>query len=94
MKGDFDAKLHWPIRYKRTIVLINQINSQDNLVYSYEVTKLDLETFPQFFKRPTGIRNIGIGLPSFISNADILKEKYCKKYSITLHISVEVLPPF
>ena len=32
MKGDFDDKLHWPIRYKYTFVLINQTNSKDNLV--------------------------------------------------------------
>ena len=41
MRGDFDEKLHWPIRYRHTFVLINQVNSQDNLVYSNEVTKED-----------------------------------------------------
>ena len=93
MKGDFDAKLHWPIRYRYTIVLINQNNSKDNLVYSVEITKEDLEIYPEYFKRPTGIRNDSFEITSLISNTNILEDKYCKRDSITLHISVEVLPP-
>ena len=92
MKGDFDDKLHWPIRYKRTFVLINQIDSKDNLVKSYEIAKENSEKYPDSFNRPTGIRNKGYGLGSFITNTSILEEKYCKQDSITLHISVEVLP--
>ena len=93
MKGDFDAKVHWPIRYKCAFVLINQINSKNNLVKSYEVTMEWFETYSQYFKRPTGIRNNGFVHTSFISNTDILEDKYYKQDSITLHISVEVLPP-
>ena len=92
MKGDFDAKLHWPIRCKYTFILINQINSKDNLVYLYQVTKEDFEIHPNCFKRPTEIANRGLGHPSFISNTEILGKKYCKQDSITFHISVEVLP--
>ena len=90
MRGDFDDKLHWPIRYKYTFVLINQRNSKDNFVYSGEITKSFLEMFPQCFKRPTDCRNEGFG-DSLISNTEILGEKYCKQDSITLHISVELL---
>ena len=86
MKGDFDDKLH-----ERTVVLTDQINSKDDLVKSFEITKYWLERSSDGFKRPTGIRNEGFGL-SFVSNTEILKEKYCKQDSITLHISVEVLP--
>ena len=94
MKGDFDSELHWPIRYKCSIVLTNQINSKDNLVYHTEISKEWLETYPGYFNRSTGIRNIGFPCTatSFVSNIEILKEKYCKQDSITLHISVEVLP--
>ena len=92
MKGDFDAQLHWPIRYKYTFILINKIKSKDNLVDSYEITMEDLERYPSSFNRLTGIRIRGFGFPSFISNTDIMGEKYCKQDSITLHISVEVLP--
>ena len=94
MKGNFDDKLRWPIRYGFTFVLINQKDSKDNLVHSYEITNEDLEKYPNSFKRPTGFRNIGFGHHLFISNTDILEEKFCKQDSITLYISVEVLPPF
>ena len=90
MRGDFDDKLHWPIRYKYTFVLINQSDSKDNLVYSDEIPKSSLELFPEPFKRPTDYRNNGYGY-SFISNTEILEVKYCKQDSITLHISVELL---
>ena len=93
MKGDFDAKIHWPIRYKHTIVLINQINIEDNLVKFNEISKELLEKYPECFNRPTGIRNDGFGSTSFTSTTEIFEEKYCKQDSITLHISVEVLPP-
>ena len=77
---------NWPIRYKRTIVLINQINITDNLVKSYEIAKENLEGCPYGFNRATEIRNYGFGF-SFISNTHILEDKYCKQDSITLHIS-------
>ena len=51
MRGHFDDKLHWPIRYKYTFVIINQINSKDNLVESVEATNKDLEKNPECFKR-------------------------------------------
>ena len=93
LRGDFDAKLHWPIRYRYTFILTNQIDSQDNLVKSGEITKEDLEKYPESLNRPTEHRNGGLGRRSFISNTDILGEKYCKQDSITLHTSVELLPP-
>ena len=92
MKGDFDSKLHWPIRCKRTVILIDQINSKDNLVNSHEITKEDLEKYPECFKRPSGYRNRGFGPVSFISNTTLLEEKYYRQDSITLHISVKLLP--
>ncbi|KAI6660629.1 hypothetical protein LOD99_10361 [Oopsacas minuta] len=30
MKGGYDDKLHWPIRYKYTLILLNHINSNNN----------------------------------------------------------------
>ena len=92
MRGDFDAKLHWPIRYKYTFILINQINGKDNLVESIEMTKGDFERLPECFKRPSDYRNKGFGLVPLISNTAILEEKYYRQDSITLHISVELLP--
>ena len=91
MKGDFDDKLHWPIRYKYTFVLINQINSKDNLVKSVEATNEDLEKYPERFKRPTEDSNPGFNPIYLISITDILDKKYYRQDSITLHISVELL---
>ena len=90
MRGDFDDKLHWPIRYKCAYVLINQSNSKDNFVRSGEVTKSQLEGSPECFKRPTDNGNRGY-VHLFISYTKILGVKYCKQDSITLHISVEPL---
>ena len=50
MRGDFDDKLLWSIRYERTFILISQINSEDNLVISYEIPKADFERLPECFK--------------------------------------------
>ena len=91
MRGDFDDKLRWPIRYKYTFVLINQINSKDNLVKSVEATNEDLEKYPKYFKRPTGDSYPGLRSIRLISITDILDEKYYRQDSITLHISVELL---
>ena len=91
IKGDFHVKL--PIRYKRTVVLINQINGKDNVVYSDVVySEKKLENYPDSFKKPNSICTSLLMRMSFISNISILEEKYCKQDSITLHISVEVLP--
>ena len=83
MRGDFDDKLHWPIRYKYTFVIINQTNSKDNFVRSYKCYEL--------LKRPTEHRNKGFGNHSLIPNVEIVDGQYCKQDSITLHISVELL---
>ena len=92
MRGHFDEKLHWPIRCRYTFVLINQINSKSNFVSSHEVPKEHLEKYPNALKRPTEHRNSALGTISLISNTEILEEKYYKQDSVTLHISVEVLP--
>ena len=92
MKGEFDDKLHWPIRYKFIFVLINQINKENNLVKSEKVTNNDLERLPNCFRKPTGFRNAGFGHTYFISNTDIFEEKYSIQDYIDLHISVQVIP--
>ena len=74
MRGDLDAKLHWPIRYRRNFILTNQLTSNDNLIRSCETTKQDLEEYPECYRRPTEYRNEGFGHASFISNTDILGE--------------------
>ncbi|KAI6646816.1 TNF receptor-associated factor 1-like [Oopsacas minuta] len=91
MKGDYDDKLHWPIRYKYTFILLNHINSNNNYEITSQITKKHLENNPNSFKRPTELRNKGSGTV-FISNTEILEAKYCKEDSITLLIIIELLP--
>ncbi|KAI6661692.1 TNF receptor-associated factor 4 [Oopsacas minuta] len=92
MKGGYDDKLHWPIRYKYTLILLNHINSNNNYKYTNQVTKEYLENFGDCFKRPTQLRNEGLGTYLFVSNTQILEAKYCKEDSITLLIKIEFLP--
>ena len=94
MKGEFDDKLKWPFIYRRKFVLLNQNRKEDNHIWSDDITKDDLQKYPQCFQKPTEIRNQGIGNASFISNTEILTEKYCKDDSISLLITVEQLPTF
>ena len=89
MKGEFDDKLKWPFIYKAKFVLLNQNRNEDNHILSDEVSKDDLKNYPECFQKPTEIRNGGIGAVSFISNAEIFTEKYCKEDSISIHITVE-----
>ncbi|KAI6655468.1 hypothetical protein LOD99_11397 [Oopsacas minuta] len=92
MKGGYDDKLHWPIRYKYTFILLNHINRNNNYEYTNQVNKEYLENYPDCFKRPTQMGNRGFGTHSFISNTEILEAKYCKEDSITLLIKIELLP--
>ena len=94
MKGEFDDKLKWPFIYRRMFVLLNQNRNEDNHILSNQITKYDLQRLPHCFQKPTEIGNRGIGTLSFISNTEILTEKYCKEDSISLHITVEQLPTF
>ena len=61
---------------------------------SHDITKYDLQKYPECFQKLTEIRNRSFGALSFISNTEILTEKYCKDDSICLHITVEQLPTF
>ena len=94
MKGEFDDKLKWPFIFRHKFVLLNQNRNEDNHVWSKEITKDDLQKNPHCFQKPTAIRNSGFGTVSFISNTEILTDKYCKDDSISLLITVEQLPTF
>ena len=76
MKGEFDDKLKWLFIFRRKFILLNLNRNEDNHIESDEKTKDDLQKYPEFFQRPTEIRNKGIGTSSLISNTDILTEKY------------------
>ena len=94
MKGEFDDKLKWPFIFRFKFVLLNQNRNEDNYIFSPEITKETLQKYLDSFQRPTEEMNKGIGTSSFISNTEILAEKYCKEDSISLLITVEQLPTF
>ena len=94
MKGEFDDMLKWPFLCRMKFVLLNQNRNTDNHIWSDATTKVTLQQFPECFQRPTEIRNRSFGVTSFISNTEILTGKYCKKDSISLHITVEQLSSF
>ena len=91
MKGEWDYTLKWPIRYKRSTVLINQLDVNDNYGENGEISEEDLKKFTQCFKQPSTEENDGFGLPEFISHANLLQEKYSKDDSIILKISLELI---
>ena len=91
VKGEWDNTLKWPIRYRRSLVLINQLDAKDNYENNYEITEEDLKKFPKCFKQPSAERNEGFGPPGFISHANLLQEKYSKDDSIILKISLELI---
>ena len=91
IKGESDETLRWPIKYKSSLVLINQLNPENNYHTGFEITDKTLEEKPKCFEKPKLFENEkGFGFPQFISQADILEEKYCKDDSIELNISVEL----
>ena len=94
MKGEIDDELKWPFIYRRKFVLFNQNRNEDNHIWSSKITKETLQRLPHCFQKPTEIMNRGIGAVSFISNTDIVTDKYCKDDSISLLITVEQLPTF
>ena len=92
MKGEWDDALRWPIKYKSSLVLINQLDANNNHHKEFEVTDKTIGEVPKCFEKPKSFRNErGYGYSKFISQADILKEKYCKDDSIELNISVELV---
>ena len=94
MKGKFDDKLKWPFIYRFKFVLLNQNRNENDHIWSHDITKGNLQKSAECFQKPTERRNRGYGLASFISNAEILTEKYCKEDSISLHITLNQLSPF
>ena len=49
-----------------------------NYVWLHEVSKEDLQCFPECLQKLTKVRNRAFGIASFISYSELLTEKYCK----------------
>ena len=91
LKGECDGTLKWPIRYKSSMVLINQLDAKDIYERNGEITESYLDMFPEGLSKPRTEKNIGVGRDKFISHTDLLQEKYSKDDSIMLKISVELI---
>ena len=91
MKGEWDNTLNWPIRYKCSMVHINQHDAEDSFEWKVDITEGYLEKHPECFNKPSTERNIGFGHSQFIPHADILQDNYSKDDSITIKISVELI---
>ena len=93
MKGKYDDKLKWSFLYRYKFVILNQNRNEDDYTMTGAVNEEKLNKFNDCFQRPTKARNTGFGRASFISQTDILTEKYCRDDTVSLHIIVEQLPP-
>ena len=91
MKGECDDALKWPIRYTKSVVLINQLDAEDSYKWKSDITEEHLEKHPECFSKPSTERNKGFGKREFISHADLLQEKYSIDDSIAFKISVELI---
>ena len=94
MRGAYDDKLKWPFIYRYKFALLNQNRTGTDYIRTYEVTEEYLSKLPKSFQKPTGERNNGFGLPSFVSQTELLTEEYTKGDSLSLSIIVEKLPSF
>ena len=97
MKGEWDDKLKWPLRYRYSISLINQSDKgnkiktgkQENYVLNEWITLEDIEKFPDCFCKPVTNENIGFGSGEFVEHSFLYQGNFCRGDSIQLHISVE-----
>ena len=87
LKAEFDDQLTWPFRFECRFILLNQINSEDNLIMSALRAQEDIKDF----EKPKAQREFGIGV-KFISHSEILTEKYLKDDCIFLRVPVLSLP--
>ena len=94
VNGGYDDALKCPFIYRVIFLMPSLAVKRANYVWSHEVSKEDLQCFPEFFQKPTKVRNRAFGVTSFISYSELLTEKYCSEDNIFLNISVEQLPTF
>ena len=92
VKGEWDSILKWPVRYRCSQIICNQLNAKHHYVYDNKVGEEDLQKFPECFSKPSTERNRGFGKTKFIPHVDLLQDKYSNGDRITLKISVELTP--
>ena len=61
IKGEWDDKLKWPIKYRYSIALVNQLDAKNNYEMNDEITDETLEKFSVCFRKPITEGNDGFG---------------------------------
>ena len=90
LKGKMDDTLKWPIKYKFSMVLINQLDVRHNFEFNGIIPEEYLKNFAEHFSKPSSERNGGYRI-RFIPHDVLLQDKYYKDDSIMLKISVELV---
>ena len=90
LKGKMDDTLKWPIKYKFSMVLINQLDARHNFEFNGIIPEEYLKNFAEHFSKPSSERNGGYRI-KFIPHDVLLQDKYYKDDSIMLNISVELV---
>ena len=83
MRGEYDALLRWPFRYKVTLFLLDQTNRQ----HIIEAFKSDINS--NSFQRPKRNMNIASGCPLFFPLKDLNEHKYVVDDTIFFKAVVE-----
>ena len=95
MKGENDDTVTWPIKYKCTITLLNQLKDEDHYLYTIYYTTDEADDVNS--RVLSGKRGSGWGVPEFIPHDELdLQEdeecQYLKDDSLYFRVQVEVLP--
>ena len=95
MKGENDDTLTWPIRYKCTITLLNQLKDEDHYLDTIDYTTDEADDSNS--RVLSGKRGRGWGYTRFIPHDELdLQEdeecQYLKDDSLYFRVQVEVLP--
>jgi len=91
MKGPFDELLSWPFKSKFTFYLLDQKHSEkkDHLMMLVDPKKMG-QQFTKWCQKPESERNVGFGVPEFISHAKLEKSAYLHNDCIYLKVVVNL----
>ncbi len=95
MRGDFDALLEWPFRFKVTFSVLDQSMSKNNQIHWSKTFWSDIKS--TCFRRPRSERNAAYGFENFLSLKQFQQNQHRYVQNDTIFIKVEVdflsLPP-
>ncbi|KAI6660801.1 TNF receptor-associated factor 4-like isoform X1 [Oopsacas minuta] len=92
MQGEWDDRIKWPLMYKATFSLKNNLFKNSNYVKRIEVSKEKMEINSELFQRPKYTRNNGLGQPKYITHQDMLNRQYYHLDTLSFIITVQISP--